>query len=166
MVYHCIIWTFIEQFRFSHTSHNRSQMGFCHQDSMIGICWVKCFLRFNNLRYSNAHVWYCADIFPNVTEATLPWVDISHSWLILLVQRPKYSNRIRSIWWPTMPWSLELSGHQQPWYWLCRINRSLSSMMKDFNYLYHFSVKNVRKSLYMFMLLPNNSARKGLSKDT
>ena len=34
-----------------------------------------------------------------------------------------------------MPWLLVSPGHQQPWYWLCRISRYLSSMRKKFNYL-------------------------------
>ena len=37
--------------------------------------------------------------------------------------------------------ALTLPCHQQPWYWLCRINPSLSSMRKDFNHLCHFSVE-------------------------
>ena len=32
-----------------------------------------------------------------------------------------------------MPWLLVSPGHQQPWYWLCRTNRSLSSSVEDFN---------------------------------
>ena len=40
-----------------------------------------------------------------------------------------------------MPWLLASPGHQQPCYWLCRMNRSLPYMRKDVNYtyLYHFS---------------------------
>ena len=34
-----------------------------------------------------------------------------------------------------MPWLLASPGHQHPWYWLCRICKSLSFMRKDFNYL-------------------------------
>ena len=34
-----------------------------------------------------------------------------------------------------MPWLLASPGHQQPWHWLCRIDRSLSYRRKDFNYL-------------------------------
>ena len=32
-------------------------------------------------------------------------------------------------------------GHQQLWFWLCRLGRSLSYMRKDFNYLCHVSVE-------------------------
>ena len=32
-----------------------------------------------------------------------------------------------SISWLLMPWRLVSPGHQQPWYWICRKKRSLSS---------------------------------------
>ena len=51
--------------------------------------------------------------------------------------RLEYSRRYRSIPWLLMPWLLPSPGHQQPWYWLCRINGSLSSTKKDFNKLCH-----------------------------
>ena len=37
--------------------------------------------------------------------------------------------------WQLMPWSLASPGNQQPWYWICRINKCLSSTRTDFNYL-------------------------------
>ena len=40
-----------------------------------------------------------------------------------------------------MPWLLASPEHRQPWYWLCRIIRSLSYMRKDFNYLHHHSLE-------------------------
>ena len=42
--------------------------------------------------------------------------------------------------WLLMPWLLVSPGHQQPWYWLCRIGRSLSYISKDFNHLCHVNV--------------------------
>ena len=36
-----------------------------------------------------------------------------------------------------MPWLHVSPSHQQPWYWLCRITRSLSSTRWDFNHLCH-----------------------------
>ena len=36
-------------------------------------------------------------------------------------------------------WFIELLGHQEPLYWICSINRSLSSTGEDLNYLSWFS---------------------------
>ena len=47
---------------------------------------------------------------------------------------------------------LVLSSHHQPLYWVCKINGSLSSTWKDFNYLHHLSVKNWCKH---FCIVPN-----------
>ena len=47
--------------------------------------------------------------------------------------KTEYS-RTTSIPWLLMAWLLVSPGHQQQWYWLFRINRSLSSMRKDINY--------------------------------
>ena len=52
---------------------------------------------------------------------------------------------IRSIPWLLMPWLPVSPGHQQSWYWLCRINRSLSSVQNDFNYLCHLSFEKWEK---------------------
>ena len=35
--------------------------------------------------------------------------------------------------------------HQQPWYWLCRMGRSMSYLRKDFNHLCHIKVKEWHK---------------------
>ena len=39
-----------------------------------------------------------------------------------------------------MPWLLASPGHLQPWYWLCRIYWSLSSVRNDFIYPSHHSI--------------------------
>ena len=49
-----------------------------------------------------------------------------------------------------MPWLLVLTGHQQPWYWLFEIGRSLSYMRKDFNYLCHVNVEQWHKMWIYF----------------
>ena len=41
----------------------------------------------------------------------------------------------RSVSWLLMPWLLTSPGHQQPWYWLCRLCKSWSYWRKDFNSL-------------------------------
>ena len=40
-----------------------------------------------------------------------------------------------------MSWLLASPGHQQLWYWLCRMGRSLSYLRKDFNHLCHINVE-------------------------
>ena len=43
--------------------------------------------------------------------------------LTLNVRGPSYLGLTRSISWLLMPWLLTSPGHQQPWYWLCRLCR-------------------------------------------
>ena len=50
-----------------------------------------------------------------------------------------------------MPWLLELLGQQQPWYWLCRIDRYFSYLRKDFSCLYHVRVEGWHCELYVFV---------------
>ena len=57
--------------------------------------------------------------------------------LTLNVRGSTYLGLTRSVSWLLMPWLLSSPGHQQPWYWLCGIGRSLSYLRKDFNYLCH-----------------------------
>ena len=61
--------------------------------------------------------------------------------LTLLVLKWEYSEITRRISWLMMPWLLESSGHQQLWYWLGRISRSLSSTKNDFSDLHLHSVE-------------------------
>ena len=55
--------------------------------------------------------------------------------LTLNVRGPSNLGLDRSISWLLMPRLLSSPGHQQPWYWLCRIGMSLSYLREDFNYL-------------------------------
>ena len=55
--------------------------------------------------------------------------------LTLNVRGPSYLGLTRSISWLLVPRLLASPGHQQPWYWLCRIGRSLSYPRRYFNYL-------------------------------
>ena len=75
---------------------------------------------------------------------------------------PSYLGLTRSISWLPMTWLVASSGHQQPWYWLCRIGRYVSYLRKDFNYLCHIFVEKWHKCKYMFLL--KNLAHKGLHK--
>ena len=52
-----------------------------------------------------------------------------------------------------MPWLLASPGHQPPWYWLCRMSRSLSYLKKDFNYLRHVNVEEWQNVKYFFVPL-------------
>ena len=65
--------------------------------------------------------------------------------LTLNVRGPRYLGLTRSISWLLMPWLLTSPGHQQPWYWLCRIGRFLSYFRKDFNYLRRINVEKWHK---------------------
>ena len=64
-----------------------------------------------------------------------------HSLLTLNVQGPSYLGLTRSISWLLMSWLLMPKGHQQPWYWLCRICKSWSYFRKEFKYLCHINVE-------------------------
>ena len=72
-------------------------------------------------------------------------VGLGYSGLTLNVRGPSYLGLTRSISWVLMPWLLASPGHQQPWYWLCRMGRSLSYLRKDFNHLYHINVEKWHK---------------------
>ena len=61
--------------------------------------------------------------------------------LTLNVRGPGYLGLTRSISRLLMPWLLTSPGHQQPWYWLCRIGRFLSYLKKDLNYLRRINVE-------------------------
>ena len=63
----------------------------------------------------------------------------------LNVRGPSCLGLTWSISWLLMTWLLASPGHQQPWYWLCRIGRSLSYLSKDFNYLCHANVEEWHK---------------------
>ena len=54
---------------------------------------------------------------------------------------PSYLGLTRSISWLLMSWLLTLPGHQQPWYWLCRIYRPWSYLRKDFKCMCHIIVE-------------------------
>ena len=76
-----------------------------------------------------------------------PWIEFrGWSWkLTLNVRGPSYLGLTRSISWLLMPWLLTSPGHQQPWYWLCRIGKFLSYLRKDFNYLRCINVEKWHK---------------------
>ena len=76
-----------------------------------------------------------------------------------LVWKQEYSARTRSVPWLLMTWFLGLPGHQQPWYWLCLINKSLSLIRNDFNCLCHLSVEKWLKKCKYIFIFPKNEFR-------
>ena len=59
-----------------------------------------------------------------------------------------------------MPWLLGWPGHQQPWYWLCKLGRALSYMRKISITCVMSMWRIVRNCEYMFIFLLKNLARK------
>ena len=82
--------------------------------------------------------------------------------------RRDYFGSTRSITWLLMPWLLTSPGHQQPWYWLCKMGRSFSSKRKNFNYLLHLIVEKwSKKQTYGFIIIDwfISSSIENLSKE-
>ena len=83
------------------------------------------------------------------------WIHMKH--LIacyiktLNVREPSLLGSTRSISWLLMSRHLASPGHQQLWYWLCRIGKSLSYLRKDFNYLCHINVEEWHK-MWIYVL--------------
>ena len=74
--------------------------------------------------------------------------------LTLDVRGPSYLLDSRSISWLLMPWLLASPGHQHPWYWPCRIGRSVPYLRKDFKYLCHINVEEWHK-MWIFVYVPS-----------
>ena len=87
--------------------------------------------------------------------------DSTNSDLFALTLNVRGPSLTRSISWMLMPWLLTSPGHQQPWYWLCRIGRFLSYLRKDFNYLCRINVEKWH-NIYMLIFPLKNLARKEL----
>ena len=122
-------WPFVQGI---HRSPDRSPVNFPHKGQWRGplmfslVCvWIKGWLNNHeagDLRRYRAHY--------DVTVM-----------LTLNVRGLSYLGLTRSISWLLMLWLLTSPGHQQPWYWLCRICRSWSYLRKDFKYLCYISVE-------------------------
>ena len=77
--------------------------------------------------------------------------------LTLLILKTKYCQIPRSMPWLLMPWLLAPPVHQPPWYWQCRINRSLQWERISHTCTISKS-RNDRKCKYIFMSPKINSA--------
>ena len=83
--------------------------------------------------------------------------------LTLNVWGLSYLGLTRSTSWLLMPWLLVSPGHQQPWYWLYRMGRSLSCLRKISTSCDISMWKNDMKCKYIFLFPLKNLACKGLS---
>ena len=71
----------------------------------------------------------------------------------LLVLKAEYSRITWLMPWLLMPWLPVSPGHLQPLYWICRINGTLASVRKVFNYLCHSLLRNDWKCKYILCCL-------------
>ena len=76
--------------------------------------------------------------------------------ITLPVLKLRYSRTAISRSWLLVAWLCPLSRHQLSWYWLCRINKSLSSMGKHFNCLCHLWAEEW-KCKYVSSKFPRNN---------
>ena len=77
----------------------------------------------------------------NTENGSYNWCFYSLVSLTLNVRGPSNLCLTRSLSWLLMPWLLTSPGHQHPWYWLCRIGKSLSYLRKDYICLCHINVE-------------------------
>ena len=83
--------------------------------------------------------------------------------LTLLLLRSEYSGKTRLIPQLLMPWTLAPPGHQQPRYWLCKINETLSYSTRKISATCAISVlKSYRKSTHIFMFTKIHLVAQGL----
>ena len=86
--------------------------------------------------------------------------------LTLNMWGPSYPDLTRSLSWLLMSWLLASPGHQQPWYWLCKLGRSLSFTWGRISITCAISVRRKHRNCkYMFMFLLKKIARKELNTD-
>ena len=95
-------------------------------------------------RYQFWHHFQVVNFFRKLTtwKCSLFWWI---RFLTLDVRGPSFLGLTRSISWLLMPWLLTSPGHQQPWFWLCRICRSFSYLRKCFKYLCQINVEEWHK---------------------
>ena len=125
----------------SHQPYQHSATGF---SSMIVVNYVWVVL--SRLKYFITEIFPSSFLFQIFTKINFhKYSFILCSILTLNVRGPSYLSLTRSISWLLMPWLLTSPGHQQPWYWLCRIGRFLSYLRKDFSYLRRINVEKWHK---------------------
>ena len=88
-------------------------------------------------KVENVFIWWCHH--GNIV------ITVSADGLMSLTLKVRGPSLTRSISWLLMPWLLASPGHQQPWYWLCRIGRSLSYSRRNFSHLCHIGMEEWHK---------------------
>ena len=101
-----------------------------------------------NIIFFHGHFFSCLGISKCCAKFRNDWSTemLQNYSLTLLVLMAEYSWWTRSVPWLLIAWLLESAGQQQPWYWLCVMGRTLSSIIKDFSCLSHRSFeKKIKK---------------------
>ena len=62
----------------------------------------------------------------------------------------EYFGQTRAKLWLLIPWFLASPEHQQPWYWLCRIARSVSPIRKNLNHMHQCWETIKKKCKFIF----------------
>ena len=93
---------------------------------------------------------YDCQLFPNVLQqlTIVSYCRVkchfdNESDLTIHVRGPNYSSSTYSISWLLIPSSLASAGHEHPWPWLCRMDKSY--IRGDFNYPLHVNVEQWHK---------------------
>ena len=175
------VWNWEDIFLLVSTSSHISKVGlktsgYCDVNIWFHVCFflLYCHILYMWPYFDNCHVRPFTDITELLTSKFGAWTSnriyiklwdvisypcpVSNSSLAKLplkltlnVRGPSYLGLTRSISWLLMSWLLASPGHQQPWYWLCRMGRSLSYLRKDFNHLCHINVEEWQK-MWIYVL--------------
>ena len=114
--------------------------------SPAGILWIGPIgTNFSDNSIKNSYIFIQQNIFEYVIWTKWWPFCLGLNVLTLNVRGPSYLGLTRSISWLLKRWLLTSLGHQQPWYWLCRIGRFLSYLRRDFNYLCRTNVEKWHK---------------------
>ena len=107
--------------------------------------------------------------FHNYCNSQLHWKQFSHMTaaykvvlLTLNMKEQSYPGLTRSISWLLMPRLLASPGQQQPWFWWCKLGRSLLTWGRISTTCVMSLWKNNRNCKYMFLFLLKNLAHKEL----
>ena len=122
---------------------------------------TRCMVSYCENALHNWHNWHIVCLI-DVWSQTITLLSNSCILLTLNVRGPSYLGITRSISWLLMPWLLTSPGHQQPWYWLCRIGMSWLIWGRISNNCVVSIWRNDTKWKYMFMFPLKKLARKGL----
>ena len=135
----------------SHIIHIRWKYNFFQPSNFHNMAQRKTFCAepyYENLMAEKNVCHICA-VIAYANMAGIWWPEMN---LTLNVRGRSYIGLTMSISWLLMLWLLSSPGHQQPWYWQCRIGRSLSYLRKDSKYICHINVEEWHKiQIYVFV---------------